>query len=393
MDDSAFDRITKVLGVAPTRRTALGLAAGAAIGGLARLFAAPELESEAKGKKKGKGKKKKKQTPRGEQCGRVTCRLNESCCGGRCVDPFFCCNTTENCNGCQACVDGLCEVDPSRNGAKCADCLLCADGACEVPENEFCQDHQLCRPENGRCCEKCLDDQCCAIGEVCIKPGASGSNSCCNTAQNEPCGLNGDGTYRECCVSGVEECVQGTCELRIPCPSGRRSRQGLCCAGGEAPCWGPEGPFCPPPGGSCCGAASCDATQRCCDETRSLCCPIGQCAAGQCCTGDLKGCNGECVDTRTDKRHCGRCGFDCIAPGFDCCSGSCTNLMSDEENCGACGNACNPRSEVCREGECREICSLNQPPWQNPCDDGVDHWCCPDGSTQCCRLSGNPHCC
>jgi hypothetical protein len=67
--------------------------------------------------------------------------------------------------------------------------------------------------------------------------------------------------------------------------------------------------------------------------------------------------------------------------------------MSDEENCGACGNACNPRSEVCREGECREICSLNQPPWQNPCDDGVDHWCCPDGSTQCCRLSGNPHCC
>ncbi len=289
--------------------------------------------------------------------------------------------------------DGLCEVDRSRNRVRCSDCLVCDDGACEIPNNEFCQDHQLCRPENGRCCEKCLNDRCCEIGEVCIKPVSSGPNSCCNTARNEPCGDNGDGTYRECCVSGVEECVQGTCELRIPCPGGRLSAQGLCCEGGQAPCWGPEGPFCPPPGHTCCGAASCDATQRCCDETRSLCCPIGQCAAGQCCNGGLKGCNGECVDTQTDKRHCGRCGFDCIAPGFDCCSGSCTNLMSDEENCGACGNTCNPLSEVCREGECREICSLNQPPWRNPCDDGVDHWCCPDGSTQCCRLSGQPHCC
>lgn len=394
MDDLMFDRWSQLLASAPNRRTVFGLTIGVVAGGLSRILRQEGAAAGKKGRGKGKGQKKKKQKqPQGERCGTRTCSLIESCCGGRCVDPALCCQSTEDCNNCQACVGGACQANPEQDGAKCADCMLCAGGECRIPEDDFCDDHQICRPENGRCCEKCRGGECCAIGEVCINPGGSEEKSCCNTARGEPCGSNGDGTYRACCESGVEECIQGACELKLPCPGGGFAAQGLCCEGGQAPCWGPNGPFCPPLGHTCCGATSCDGTQRCCDEVKSLCCPKGQCAAGQCCSGELKGCDGQCVDTDTSRDHCGRCGFSCNVAGFECCSGSCTSLQSDEENCGACGNSCDARTQVCREGQCRDICSLNQPPWQNRCDDGVDYWCCPDGSTQCCRLSGNPHCC
>jgi hypothetical protein len=378
MDDSLFDRVTQLFGASPTRRSALGVVVGAAIGGLTRLLAQPELESEARGKKKGKskGKKKKKKKPQGERCGRVTCRLSESCCGGRCVDPFLCCDTTENCNGCQVCVDGLCKVDPSRNGAKCSDCMLCADGACEVPENEFCQDHQLCRPENGRCCEKCLDGLCCEIGEVCIKPGGSRPNSCCNTARGEPCGLNGDGTYRECCEPGVEECIQGTCELKIPCPGGRRSSQGLCCPDGRAPCPGKpggDGPFCrPSQHEACCGDTSCNALQVCCDADQGICCTSGRCTEGRCCTGNREICAGKC------------CPFGQICCGSECCSefGCVNGTCCEMDSCGAVDAAnricTGPNETCCFSGPDNSGFACPSVEWGGAC--AANGRCCPEGT-------------
>ena len=59
MDHVSFDRLTVRLATASTRRNRLGLALGAAGGGLASLFLRDVLEAEAKGKngKKSKGKK------------------------------------------------------------------------------------------------------------------------------------------------------------------------------------------------------------------------------------------------------------------------------------------------------------------------------------------------
>src|SRR4051794_27844556 len=48
-------------------------------------------------------------------------------------------------------------------------------------------------------------------------------------------------------------------------------------------------------------------------------------------------CSGECVDTRTDPRHCGNCGTAC-APGSVCSSGTCAQACPPTEI--ACAGGC-----------------------------------------------------
>jgi hypothetical protein len=394
MDATTFDRITKLLGATPSRRATLGLIATIAAQ-LTNLPGGQEAEAKNKkkwSKKKRHKKKKHRDEPKGEFCGDRYCEKNQRCCGAQCVDPGECCERNSDCNPCELCNVGLCVPDPTKNGKACNGCLECVNGACGIPNDDFCPDGQKCRSGNGVCCPACVNDKCCPAGSACINPGLFSDNFCCDMVRNTPCGRNSDGTFRQCCSTFNERCVDGECVPKETC-EGDLTAQGLCCPEGTVACAGLSGPFCAPAGHTCCGDASCDESQVCCDPSQSVCCAKGSCAEGQCCTGGRTVCDGKCVDTQTDRRHCRRCGWTCDAPGFDCCAGSCVNLMTDEENCGACGNVCNARGEVCVEGQCREICSLNQPPWQNACDDGIDHWCCPDGSTTCCRLSGQPHCC
>ncbi|AUX30570.1 MULTISPECIES: MXAN_6577-like cysteine-rich protein [Sorangium] len=85
------------------------------------------------------------------------------------------------------------------------------------------------------------------------------------------------------------------------------------------------------------------------------------------CGGDrtMQRCDGECVDTRTDPRHCGQCGSAC-EPGRACvgalcrrtcleglteCAGACVDLTADPLHCGQCGRACDPGSP-CEGGAC-----------------------------------------
>jgi hypothetical protein len=61
----------------------------------------------------------------------------------------------------------------------------------------------------------------------------------------------------------------------------------------------------------------------CCQENAVCCGGHG----GVCCGGDrqhpgLKCCDGQCVDTKTDARHCTQCGYACSAGG-ECCNGTC----------------------------------------------------------------------
>lgn len=94
----------------------------------------------------------------------------------------------------------------------------------------------------------------------------------------------------------------------------------------------------------------------------------------------LEVCGGECVDVRSDARHCGGCGMACAetqvcAMGSCCtpsaetcngidddcdgsvdehlalCDGECTDLSSDEAHCGDCGFACGD-GLICSGGTC-----------------------------------------
>jgi hypothetical protein len=243
-----FDRWVKALGATPSRRTALGFAAGGVLGGLAGLLGLGDLDARNKkqGKKKGGAKKKKKKKQKGRQpeqgefCGDRFCAPGKRCCGGQCVDPSECCTSNSDCNACSVCDVSRCVPDPGKNGTKCSGCLECVNGACGVPNDDFCPADHHCRPSTGLCCAKCLDDQCCPAGSACINPGALSANSCCNASLNTACGDNGDGTFRECCSNLSEQCVNGECVPKQDC-AGALSAQGVCC------------PFGPPCNGVCCG--------------------------------------------------------------------------------------------------------------------------------------------
>jgi hypothetical protein len=88
------------------------------------------------------------------------------------------------------------------------------------------------------------------------------------------------------------------------------------------------------------------------------------CDAGECtCPPDLTECSDVCVDTETDKSHCGECGEVCpsnqICTGGECgcppeltlCGVECVDLDSDPDHCGGCDDAC-PTGEFCTAREC-----------------------------------------
>lgn len=93
---------------------------------------------------------------------------------------------------------------------------------------------------------------------------------------------------------------------------------------------------------------------------------------GAVCPGESVLCASVCVDTWTDRTHCGACGVACD-PGFTCCGGvcsfdcepgrvrccvhdlsvnrGCVDDRSDPTNCGQCGRRC-PDGQSCRAGSC-----------------------------------------
>jgi hypothetical protein len=104
------------------------------------------------------------------------------------------------------------------------------------------------------------------------------------------------------------------------------------------------------------------------------------------CSGGRTACGKDCVDTRINLNHCGRCNNRCPAgticrngscicpPGKAKCGDRCVNTKNDENNCGSCGNRCGG-GRSCVNGTCR----------------------CPDKQTTCggqCvdTASNNSHC-
>ena len=100
------------------------------------------------------------------------------------------------------------------------------------------------------------------------------------------------------------------------------------------------------------------------------------CRSGECtseCPAGLTNCDGMCVNLLTVRLHCGACnrpcesgqacdGGECVVscrPGLTECEGSCVNLGFDRRNCGECGAACIP-GDACVNGECTSECPGDQ---------------------------------
>jgi hypothetical protein len=277
-------------------------------------------------------------------CGDVCCGDSELCTGvifrECCPIPRICagdcCEEGEKCtqeDGC--CPRGKqCGAGPGGQfDAKscCDDDETCVDGECCPTERvcdggrACCRDGHVCNRRTDKCCLPCVDGRCCPGRAVCIDDGILGNpNSCC-APPYFGCGENGDGSFRHCCLRGVEACIDGACKS---CPDAR----------------------------PLCGRECCEADETCRNGRCVVACPDGQLTAnGVCCP------NGPA------------CGDTCCDAGQRCCGGVCRP---------DCGGRCCPAGQVCRNNQCRDDEDQCPFPDWTPCPP-VENMCCPP-PTKCC---------
>ncbi len=166
-----------------------------------------------------------------------------------------------------------------------------------------------------------------------------------------------------------------------PCTANRQCKTGECVGPAESKkcSCSRTFPACKQPANSC-KRAVCDFTlKRCVVRTK---------ANGAACGTGRECCDGACVDTRSNPRHCGGCGQRCQVNGI-CSAGTCTCVRGE---CMNSGGTCCPASAVrpiaCRctgatnLGTCEtegnvELC----PPGTVACTGPVCAACCPANST------------
>jgi hypothetical protein len=86
-----------------------------------------------------------------------------------------------------------------------------------------------------------------------------------------------------------------------------------------------------------------------------------------CALGETE-CASDCVDTLTDRYHCGDCDTQCKGAEVYCiagvckdvcedplhlCNSACVDYQTDERNCGSCGHVCT--SGICTDGKCSDV--------------------------------------
>lgn len=97
----------------------------------------------------------------------------------------------------------------------------------------------------------------------------------------------------------------------------------------------------------------------------------GDSPSGDCNADGMETCSAECVNTNTNKLHCGGCNNECLdnstcvegvcscSGDLAYCNGECVNLLTDVANCGTCLFACQAE-QLCYGGKCLgkfdEIC-------------------------------------
>lgn len=142
MDSDQFDRLSRIVGRASTRRTLSRALAGVAFG--SGLVALPGAEADAK-KKCGPCRKKKHGKCKGPKPDNTACNGDGRCLAGTCIAHLNCLGTGIACTQGNpgACCSGVCRTDDhcqnSQDGQTClidADCItpsLCVGYQCRQP--------------------------------------------------------------------------------------------------------------------------------------------------------------------------------------------------------------------------------------------------------------------
>ena len=313
-------------------------------------------------------------------------RCEEFGCEVDTCDPGF-----ADCNGR---FDDGCEVNTASDAANCGACgnfcipnrgeVSCVASACRyecVPgESGDCDGD----PTNG--CEQSLEsaEHCGACDNACPGLGRPGTRArCVDDGPGTRCELECEDGAADCdgsAMNGCEATVSASacgCGMTVDCDATSPGATSTACVGRG-------------PGSARCEVRSCAAGLTVCDgrcvdtddDARHCggclrdCGPAGICTAGACgCGGEI--CDGFCVDTDVDHAHCGGCGiacgpserceagscnFDCGGPPFEFCGGRCVDTDFDTLHCGACGNTC-AAMERCDAG----TCVLDCPPPQTAC--------------------------
>lgn len=89
--------------------------------------------------------------------------------------------------------------------------------------------------------------------------------------------------------------------------------------------------------------ASRAVTTSSCDKNPKVCRAATNSPRSHCC-------NNKCVDVKTDRLNCGKCGVKCNQAEI-CCNGHVVHTMSDKKHCGTCDNHCK-RGGSCAFGMC-----------------------------------------
>lgn len=323
-------------------------------------------------------------------CDAVTCATTEVCSDGRCV-PNPCAGVT--CASGALCIDGRC-VDTCACATPCDRsprdrCLL---GRCTC--DRLCTPTSLCGSDDGcggRCVGPCANPNatCDPVLFSCDCVPRCGSDRACG--QDDGCG----GRCTEGCRGG-ERCdpVMGRCICIQRCPPPESFAEVFC--GVPVPNVCPDGPFCGTgtmcPAGQVCdpGLSRCVCTGDSCPPPSDAMVPGPDDAATVTCPVGLSACDGRCVDTRTDRDHCGDCtghcpavtscvNGRCVCPEpLTLCGVRCVDTRTENGNCGRCGTLC-AAGTACREGRCQcaEACvvDLNAVPCgtevPSPCPGGA----------------------
>jgi hypothetical protein len=379
MDPRQFDSLVRRLGLAATRRGALG----AILVGLV----APVLGEEAQAdRKKGKGDpgrgrnngkagsrgKGRGQKKRGDGAARSekrggACRGEGHPCEGnqQCCEDLVCIvsgpGQAERCTPCGAAGQPCCDDDVCRGGATCDDgeCVGCGTAGQPCCPGESCDDDSICDTSTGQCTACGGDGQPCCADDSC-----DGRRVCDGDGFCAPCGGDDqlcceDGRCDEgfnCSDDGCEACGDVGLEC---CDEGDVCGEGqICTQGGEcAACGGTDQP--------CCAEEECN-NNFVCDVVANQCVPCGE-DRQACCAGGTCGDGLSCDDDNVCTDGCGDQGEAC------CANGSCgDNLVCDE---GTCEISCDIGDVICvidGHGQCVPgVC----------CEEGVGPGC--EGDLTC----------
>ena len=328
------------------------------------------------------------------------------------------CDTAADCEGAEACVQGVCSEATCSTKEDCDAGKICNQltSTCIDPPEACANDQQcpageVCITDMGVCVIGCADDAACGAGQICeesTRVCTSGCRDDAGCADGETCQ---DGQ----CTSGPPSCDNITCDVTERCNPTTFQCEPTCTTDAGQPNSCPAGQVCDLASGQCqanaCPGqdpAQCDGNANTPFWNTTLCACV-ECLDNSACGGGSCNANGQCTEacqTQCDPSTPGTCGGNtpyCIA---NCCvqcigSADCPNgqicldgFCGDQPDCTADPNAC-PQGLTCQGGQgvpsqgggsCSPTDPSSCPPGQCCSPDPAD----PSGMSGTCGGLGGP---